>query len=141
MRPSPAAVAPEGPAQEFLATGCFFGVYFMFMRNFRIPISNRAILLPAILAVSVFLVFLGMRGPSIPKPQKPKMHFRAVTESQNKAAHAGIEKQGHFLELCRRAELIVPYPFHVTDDHSEGRSNGSAVVFSIPSRASPLPIA
>ncbi len=118
-----------------------FSVYSTLMRNFRIPFSNRTMLVSVVLSLSVFLVFLGMRGPNLPKPQKPKLHFRAVTESQNKAAQAGIEKQGHALETCRRAELVVPPTFHESTPHTEDLRSDSAVVFAIPSRASPLSFA
>ena len=108
------------------------------MKKYGFPYADKALLLPAIVTLSLFLFSLGIRGPIIPAPQKPKFHFRAVTEMQSKAARAGIEKQKEPLVLSLRAPLTTPSPILASIAHLEEHGGVLNLVATVPSRASPL---
>ena len=103
---------------------------------------NRAIALPVILTVAFFLVFLGVRPPSVLNPSQPKMHNRAVIESQVKVAKAACvraENEQYAVEAPRPTEISVslqsspflPFHRHLAYHHT--------VLPQLPSRAPPAP--
>lgn len=73
---------------------------------------NRALLLPVILTVSFFLVFLGMKAPTVPNPAKPKLRTRAVVEAQQlkvaKTCQTKAYKYFGPMELSRQPEIVRP---------------------------------
>ncbi len=107
------------------------------MKALGISFSSKPVLLPVVMTVSLFLVFLGMRTPDLPNIQKPKGYNRAVVENQIKAAKTGIEKSGQTLVLGRRTDLAVPPSFRVSPTRPVKLSSNSTLVFPIPSRAPP----
>ena len=108
------------------------------MKTLRLSFLNRRLLVPVILTVSLFLVCLGMRPPTITKAAKSKGVYRAVVETQIKAAKTGIEKNGQAFKLCRRPDLIEPPSFHVSPFTPESNSSIPTVVFLVTSRGPPV---
>jgi len=80
-----------------------------------------------------------MRVPTLSTPQKPRVHDRAVVESpvKVKAAHAGVEKQWHAVDVCRQADFTVPPEFRSSLPSFADRINCLHVIAQIPSRAPP----
>lgn len=111
------------------------------MKTLDNSFSSRAVLIPVIMTVSLFLVFLGMRTPDLPHNQKPNGHHRAVVENQAKEVKTGVEKSGQEFELCHRTGLIEPPSFHVSSLRLIYHSNSYVKVFPIPSRAPPASLA
>ncbi len=100
--------------------------------------SSRSILLPVILTLSLFLVFLGMRAPHFHKNEKPRLQYRAEIESPIKASQAGIEKQAQVLDSCLCTGLAAPPSFQVSSFHTEELNCDPLVVSAISARASPV---
>ena len=101
---------------------------------------HRALVLPVIMAVSFFLVFLGVRPPSVLNPSQPKMHNRAVIESQVKVAKVACVRAENehyaaetvrFTDILAAVEFLPPIPFceHLAYYHT--------VLPQLPSRAPP----
>ena len=103
-----------------------------------ISLSNRTFLWPVIVIAVFFLVFLGMRAPSVSQVQKPKLRPRAVVENQVKAAQSGIEKSVAAVDLCRRIAVVLPPSFHVAVIPIENLTNISTIDLLVPPRAPPL---
>ena len=102
--------------------------------------SNKVFLLPVIVAVSFFLVFLGVRPPTLPKLQKPNVHNRAVVEVQTKTTKAASTKAGkdrYAAETCRHIDIIVQTGFHSPPPSPEYRINHLTVIRQLQSRAPP----
>jgi hypothetical protein len=99
--------------------------------------STRAVLMPVIMTVSLFLAFLGMRTPDFPRTQQPKGHHRAVLENQIKEVRTGIQNCSQVFELCHSTDMIEPPLFHVSSFRLTYHSNSYSKVFPIPSRAPP----
>jgi hypothetical protein len=113
------------------------GIKLMFMKALGNSISTKAVLIPVIMTVSLFLAFLGMRTPDLPHIQKPKGHQRAIIENQVKEARTGIQNSGQDFELSRRCNLIEPPSFHVSSLRLTYRSISYVKLFSFRSRAPP----
>jgi hypothetical protein len=107
------------------------------MKTLRNSFSTRTVLIPIIMTVSLFLVFIGMRTPDFSHTQKTRRHQRAVIENQVKEAKTAIEKSCQVFELCQRTDLIGPPLFHVSSFRLAYNSNSYSKVFPIPSRAPP----
>ncbi len=99
--------------------------------------SNKIFLVPAILVIAFFLVFLGMRPPSIPKTSASKAQIRAVVETQTKAAQAGIEKSGQTVAVCVCTVLVEPSSTRISACRLEDVTTPATVVLTTPSRAPP----
>ncbi len=99
--------------------------------------SNRTVTLSVILALSGFLVFLGMRMPITPKNGNPRINTRAVVDTQIKAAKSGIEAGSQAVELCRSTSLVEPPSFHTIHVRLVAHAAHPPVVLSIPARAPP----
>ncbi len=99
--------------------------------------SNKIILVPAVLAITFFLVFLGMRTPNVPKTSASKAQIRAVVETQTKAAQTGIEKSGQTVDVCNRAGMVEPSATGVSACRPEVGISPTNVVLTVPSRAPP----
>ena len=82
------------------------------MKRFSLISNKKGVLLPVILTVSLLLVALGMRPPTLPSPVKPKLHNRAVVEAQVKIAKADPGKICNdslfAVVLAPRAEIAAP---------------------------------
>lgn len=107
------------------------------MKTLDSSFSTRVVLIPVIMAVSLFLVFLGMRTPDLPHTQKPNGHHRAIVENQAKEDKAGVEKSVQDFEICHSADLVDPPAFHVSSLRITYHSNSHVNVFPIPPRAPP----
>lgn len=114
---------------------------FRFMRALGIPLSNRMFLWPVIVTAAFFLVFLGMRAPSVSKAQKPKLRPRAVVENQIKAAQSGVEKSVVAVDLCRRVAVVTPPSSRIAVIPRENLSIITAIVLPLSPRAPPLSLA
>ena len=99
--------------------------------------SNRGVLIPAVIAVSLFFSFLGIRTPNLTHARNPHGHHLAVDEIQIKEAKAGIENFSEVFELWHRPSLTQPPSFHVSPLRLAYHSNGYTIVLPIPSRAPP----
>ena len=101
---------------------------------------NRAIVLPVIMAVSFFLVFLGVRPPSIPSPSQPKMHNRAVIESQVKVAKVACvraDNQQYAVETVRFTDILAAVEFLAAIPICKHLAYYHTVLLQLPSRAPP----
>ena len=109
----------------------------MSLAKFYLP--NKKFWWPIILPLAFFLVFLGMRPPELPKPQKPHVHFRAVVETQSKdtKAKSALQKCCDCAELPIGAEIAVPPAFRVQIPFSKERCGTPSTLPSPPSRAPP----
>jgi hypothetical protein len=101
------------------------------------PFSVKAVLIPVILTVSQFLVFLGMREPDLLHTQKSTEHHRVVIENQIKEAKTGTQNSGQDYEICCRTDLIESPSFHVSSFRLTYHSKSYTKVFPIPFRAPP----
>jgi hypothetical protein len=108
------------------------------MKALGMPLSNRTFLWPVIVTAAFFLVFLGMRAPSVSQAQKPKLRPRAVVENQIKAAQSGVEKSVVAVDLCRRAAVVEPPLSQGAVIPRENLTVIPAIVSLIPSRAPPV---
>ena len=108
------------------------------MKVVGISVTNKALLLPAVLIVAFFLVVLGMRPPQLQKINKPRIHHRDVVQSQDKASQAGVEKYVPTAEPCRCVELAELSPsYRISLIHLEVRNSDLIAVSFLPSRAPP----
>jgi hypothetical protein len=107
------------------------------MQAFGNSFSTREVLIPLLMAVTVFLAFLGMQTPDLPRSQTPKGHHRAVVENQIKEVKTGIENSGQVFELCHSIDLVEPTLYHVSPPHRSYIRNIYNIGPLIPSRAPP----
>ena len=109
----------------------------MSLANFYIP--NKKFWWPVILPLAFFLVFLGMRPPVLPKPQKPHVHFRAVVETQSKdtKAKSCAQKCWDCAELPPGTEIVGSPVFSARAPFSRERRSTPPLISTAPSRAPP----
>ncbi len=107
------------------------------MKALRNSFTSKMLLMPAIVSITFFLVFLGMRTPNVPRTSASKAQIRAVVESQTKAAQTGIEKNGQTADVCRCVALPATLPVRVSICRFEDGTTPANVVLTIPSRAPP----
>ncbi len=107
------------------------------MKALENSFSNKIFLVPAVLSIAFFLVFLGMRTPNAPKTSASKAQIRAVVETQTKAAQTGIEKSGQTVDVCSRTAMVEPSSTGVLACRLQVGISPTSVVLTIPSRASP----
>ena len=101
---------------------------------------NRAIALPVILTVAFFLVFLGVRPPSVLNPSQPKMHNRAVIESQVKVAKVACvraENEHYAAETVRFTDILAAVEFLAAIPICKHLAYYHTVLLQLPSRAPP----
>lgn len=111
------------------------------MKRLGVIPSDKGFLLPVIMTVSFFLVFLGMRAPALPKPHKPNGHNRAIVEVQvkeAKATKATAEKVCPAAEILRRTGIPAPATFRTVPTFCAVRIAHPPVIAGIPSRAPPV---
>ncbi len=87
---------------------------------------------------AILLVVQGMRPPQLQKITKPKVHNRAVVQTQDKASQTGIEKNVQAVEPSRCAELVESPPYGVSVFPAEKHNSTSNTISFIPSRAPPV---
>lgn len=107
------------------------------MKVFGISISQKTFLLPVMMTFAILLVVQGMRPPQLQKITKPKVHNRAVVQTQDKAFQTGIEKDVQAVVLSRCAELFESPSYHISVFPREKRNSSSITASFIPSRAPP----
>ena len=110
------------------------------MKNLAAFTSNKLFLLPAVLTVSFFLVFLGIRTPALPKLQKPNIHHRAVVEIETKVAKAPLtkaENERYVADTCRHIDVTVQPELRTRPPFLEYRIDHVTAIRQLPSRAPP----
>ena len=105
---------------------------------------NRALLLPMVLAVSFFLLSMGIKAPTPPNPSKPKVHTRAVLETETKDVKAdriNAQNQWHAAEACYPSNTVTPHADPLPCPDSTCHIHLPAIIAPLSSRASPVSMA